>query len=85
MTKKTKEIAALSYEQAQQELQELLAQIEAQSIPLDGLLLAYQRCQELLAHCRSKLNALEVQIQRIDQAGSNAVAPHADNDGDIPF
>jgi len=85
MTKKTKEITSLSYEQAQQELQELLAQIEAQSIPLDGLLLAYQRCQELLAHCRSKLSALEVQIQRIDQAGSNAPAAHADDDGDIPF
>ena len=92
MTKKTKEITSLSYEQAQQELQELLAQIEAQSIPLDGLLLAYQRCQELLAHCRSKLGALEAQIQHIDSASAidpskNAPAPRAAQglDDDIPF
>ena len=81
MTKKIKDINGLSYEQAQLELQELLAQIEAQSIPLDALLATYQRCQALLTHCRSKLNALEVQIQRID---SGAAAPHAD-DGDLPF
>ena len=87
MTKKTKEIAALSYEQAQQELQELLAQIEAQSIPLDALLAAYQRCQELLAHCRSKLNALEVQIQRIDggMGQPSVTAASLDDESDIPF
>ncbi len=86
MTKKTKDIAALSYEQAQQELQELLAQIEAQSIPLDGLLAAYQRSQELLAHCRSKLAALEQQIQGIDGRSPSATpAAAADLDDDFPF
>ena len=55
MTKKNKDINTLSYEQAQSELQELLGQIEAQSIPLDALLAAYQRCQELLAHCRGNI------------------------------
>ena len=87
MIKKIKEITSLSYEQAQQELQELLAQIEAQSIPLDALLAAYQRCQELLAHCRSKLNALEVQIQRIDggMGQPSVTAASLDDESDIPF
>ena len=57
MTKKSKDTASLSYEQAQQELQALLAQIEAQSIPLDALLAAYQRCQDLLTHCRRSTEA----------------------------
>ena len=77
MTKKNKDINSLSYEQAQAELQELLGQIEAQSIPLDALLAAYQRCQDLLAHCRSKLNALEQQIQLIDSSGKAPAAQPA--------
>ena len=77
MTKKNKDINTLSYEQAQSELQELLGQIEAQSIPLDALLAAYQRCQELLAHCRSKLSALEQQIQLIDSSGKAPATPSA--------
>jgi exodeoxyribonuclease VII small subunit len=88
MTKKIKDISGLSYEQAQEELQALLAQIEAQSIPLDALLAAYQRCQELLAHCRGKLNALEVQMQRIDGgagAGKPSTAASDDDESDIPF
>jgi exodeoxyribonuclease VII small subunit len=92
MTKKIKDINGLSYEQAQQELQELLGQIEAQSIPLDALLAAYQRCQELLAHCRSKLGALEAQIQHIDsgssmerQPSAPAPKPAQELDDDIPF
>lgn len=93
MTKKNKDISSLSYEQAQQELQALLAQIEAQSIPLDALLAAYQRCQDLLAHCRSKLAALEEQIQHIDSGSAAKTSPHAvatanaapSADDDFPF
>ena len=59
-----------------------------------SLLAAYQRCQDLLAHCRSKLAALEAQIQHTD-SGSAAAAtpkmPHAGSpaaapaDDDFPF
>lgn len=86
MTKKNKDINSLSYEQAQGELQELLGQIEAQSIPLDALLAAYQRCQDLLAHCRGKLSALEQQIAHIDERSATAPnRPQPDADEDMPF
>ncbi len=88
---KPKAIDKLSYEEAQAELQDLLAQIESQSIPLDALLATYQRSQALLAHCRSKLAVLEQQMQSLSEAApaapssaAPAAAFDAGEDG-IPF
>ncbi len=55
-----------SYEAALQELEQLLAQLEAGQLPLDGLLAGYQRGAQLLAFCRDKLAAVEHQIQVLE-------------------
>lgn len=53
----------VSYEAAVQELESLVARLEAGQLPLDDLLSQYQRGADLLAFCRARLDAVEQQIQ----------------------
>lgn len=55
-----------TYEAALQELEALVARLDAGQLPLDELLTAYQRGAELLQFCRAKLDAVEQQIQVMD-------------------
>ncbi len=55
-----------SYEAALQELEQLVAALEAGQLPLDRLLNSYQRGAALLAFCREKLSAVEQQIKVLD-------------------
>ena len=56
-----------SYEEAVQELEQLLAQLESGQLPLDQLLSHYQRGASLLAYCRERLAAIENQINVLDE------------------
>jgi exodeoxyribonuclease VII small subunit len=58
----------LSYEQALDELERLVAAMEGQQLPLDQLLQGYQRGAELLALCRGRLQAVEQQVKLLDGA-----------------
>jgi exodeoxyribonuclease VII small subunit len=60
--------AALSYEQALDELERLVAAMEGQQLPLDQLLNSYKRGAELLALCRGRLQAVEQQVKLLDGA-----------------
>lgn len=55
-----------TYEAAMEELEKLVSQLDAGQLPLDQMLIHYQRGAELLAYCRSKLEAVEQQIQVMD-------------------
>ena len=55
-----------SYEGALSELEQLVTQLDAGQLPLDQLLSHYQRAATLLALCRSRLDAVEQQIQRLE-------------------
>ena len=55
-----------SYEQALEELEQLVNRIESGQMPLDQLLAGYQRGADLLAYCRGKLEAVQNQIQVLD-------------------
>lgn len=57
---------AASYEAALEELEQLVAQLDAGQLPLDQLLTRYQRGAELLAFCRSRLEAVENQIKVLE-------------------
>lgn len=59
--------APASYEAALEELEQLVARLESGDMPLDHLLVGYQRGAELLKFCRDKLQAVENQIQVLDQ------------------
>nr|MDP2191328.1 exodeoxyribonuclease VII small subunit [Rhodoferax sp.] len=60
-------IAPASFESAQEELEQLLARLEAGDMPLEQLLNGYQRGAELLKFCRARLEAIEAQIKVLDQ------------------
>lgn len=55
-----------SYEAGVQELEQLVAALEGGQLPLDQLLVSYQRGAALLAFCRERLQAVENQIQVLD-------------------
>ncbi|MDO9434811.1 exodeoxyribonuclease VII small subunit [Hydrogenophaga sp.] len=58
--------AATSYEAALEELEQLVAQLDAGKLPLDQLLTRYQRGAELLAFCRTRLDEVEEQIKVLE-------------------
>ncbi len=58
----------LSYEQALDELERLVAAMEGQQLPLDRLLESYKRGAELLGLCRGRLQAVEQQVKLLDGA-----------------
>ncbi|MDB5828086.1 MAG: exodeoxyribonuclease small subunit [Variovorax sp.] len=58
-----------TYEAGLQELEQLVAELESGQLPLDQLLVSYQRGAALLSFCRDKLQAVEDQIKVLD-AGS---------------
>ncbi len=56
-----------SYEAALEELEQLIGRIESGQLPLEQLLVGYQRGAELLQFCRDKLQAVEHQIKVLDE------------------
>lgn len=61
-----KALPPASYEAALQELESLIAQVESGQLPLAELASGYQRGAQLLAFCRSQLDAVEDQIKQLD-------------------
>jgi exodeoxyribonuclease VII small subunit len=63
------DVAALpaTYEAAMAELEQLVQGLESGELPLEQMLLGYQRGAALLAHCREKLQAVENQIKVLDE------------------
>ena len=56
-----------SYEAALEELEQLVCRIESGQLPLDQMLTGYQRGATLLAFCRQRLEAVQDQIQVLDE------------------
>jgi len=66
-----------SYEDALAELEQLVAQLESGDMPLDQLLVGYQRGAALLQFCRGKLQAVEEQVKVLDNGVLKAWSPAA--------
>ena len=64
-----------TYEAGLQELEQLVASLESGQLPLDQLLVGYQRGAQLLAFCRDKLQSVEDQIKVLDAGSLKAWAP----------
>ncbi len=56
-----------NFETALRELEQLVAQLESGDLPLEQLLTHYQRGAALLAFCRERLQAVQAQVQVLDQ------------------
>ncbi|WP_309639526.1 exodeoxyribonuclease VII small subunit [Methylibium sp.] len=56
-----------SYEAGMAELEQLVALMEAGQLPLDQLLDHYRRGAVLLTHCRGRLEAVEQQVQVLEE------------------
>jgi exodeoxyribonuclease VII small subunit len=55
-----------SYEEALAELERLVLAMEGGQLPLDRLLESYQRGAQLLAFCRTRLQAVEEQVKVLE-------------------
>lgn len=66
-----------SYEAAVQELEQLVTRMESNQLPLQDLLMGYQRGQYLLEFCRGRLDEVEQHLQRLDGEASDPKGPNA--------
>lgn len=76
MAKTAKPTQPTSYEAAVAELEQWVGAMEGGQLPLDQLLHAYQRGAELLAYCRSQLQAVEQQVKVLDEGALKAWEDH---------
>jgi exodeoxyribonuclease VII small subunit len=66
-----------TYEQALAELDRLVQAMESGQLPLDQLLDSYKRGAELLQFCRGRLEAVEQQVQVLEDGQLKAWSPAA--------
>ena len=64
-----------SYEHALAELDRLVVGMEGGQLPLERLLENYQRGADLLVYCRSRLEAVEQQVKRLEDGQLKPWAP----------
>ena len=65
MTNPPREIAAMSFEEALAELEQIVQKLEGGRAQLDESIALYTRGTALKAHCETKLKAAQAQIDRI--------------------
>ncbi len=64
-----------SYEDAVQELEQIVAAMEGSALPLDRLLDSYTRAATLLQYCRGRLEAVETQVKVLEKGQLAPWAP----------
>jgi exodeoxyribonuclease VII small subunit len=70
-------LTTVSYAAALLELEQLVAKLESGDMPLEQLLVQYQRGAELLKFCRDRLDVVEKQIRVLDHGTLEAWTPEA--------
>jgi exodeoxyribonuclease VII small subunit len=68
MSDKAKDIAKLSFEDALEELETIVRDLESGNRKLDDAIKAYERGAELKKHCEEKLRAAQGRIDKISLA-----------------
>ncbi len=66
---KPKEISSLTYDQALEELESIVQQLEAEVGDLDTSLALYERGQALTKHCGELLEKAELRVQQLSSDG----------------
>ena len=67
------EIAALSFEEALGELEQIVRRLEGGQVRLDEAILFYERGALLKRHCERKLNEAQQRVDRIVIGGDGAI------------
>ena len=65
--------APKTFEDALEELERILADIEAGEVPLEESLAKYERGQFLIQHCRNVLNTAEKQIEQLSKGADGEI------------
>ena len=68
------DIAAMSFEDALAELEQIVRRLEAGQVKLDGAIQSYERGAQLKRHCELKLNEAQQRVDRIVIGPDGAVA-----------
>jgi exodeoxyribonuclease VII small subunit len=66
---KESNVASLTYEQAFEELEKTVKQLEAEIQNLDQALLLFERGQALAKHCADLLEKAELKVQQLEEDG----------------
>ncbi|MCB2052388.1 MAG: exodeoxyribonuclease VII small subunit [Novosphingobium sp.] len=73
------DIAALSFEDALRQLEDVVKKLESGEVPLDDSINLYERGEALRKHCQSRLDAAQARIEKIVQGADGSPA------GTAPF
>jgi exodeoxyribonuclease VII small subunit len=68
------EIAAMSFEEALVELEQIVRRLEGGQVKLDEAILSYERGAQLKQHCERKLNEAQQRVDRIVIGPDGAVS-----------
>ncbi|MDA4844834.1 exodeoxyribonuclease VII small subunit [Hoeflea poritis] len=80
--KGNEDIAAMSFEQAMDQLEKIVASLETGDVPLNQSIEIYERGEALKLHCERLLKAAEDRIEkiRLDRSGAAAGTEPLDAD-----
>ena len=70
---KPKPVDTLSFEEALQELEAIVGQLESGNVELEQSIAIYERGAELKAHCEAKLKSAELKVEQIVQGAGGKV------------
>ncbi len=70
----SEDVARLTYEQALQQLDALIVQLEKGDIPLDEAITAYERGSRLATHCAELLDRTEQRVNQLMVAGDGSLS-----------
>ncbi|MGB3409297.1 MAG: exodeoxyribonuclease VII small subunit [Jannaschia sp.] len=59
------DVAAMSFEQAMSELEQVVTRLDSGDVPLDESIKLYERGAALKAHCEAKLNEADAKVKQI--------------------
>lgn len=76
-TGKQDDIAAMSFEQALAELENIVGQLESGEARLDDAISAYERGAALKQHCEAKLREATDKVEKIRLAADGSVSAEA--------
>jgi exodeoxyribonuclease VII small subunit len=68
------DIAALPFEKALQELEQIVSQLERGDVPLEKSIEIYERGNKLKAHCEALLKKAELKVEVITQGADGQAA-----------